>query len=61
MKTKSQVADGFDLGCVACGVAVRRDKVDDSPRICLRCYYMALNQRLLAQRRARAGKGTSDR
>ena len=61
MKTRAQVAEGYDIRCVACGVRIRRDKVDDAPRICLRCYYLVLKQRLSAQRRARAGEGTSDR
>ena len=37
MKIRPQVAEGYDIRCVACGVQIRRDKVDDAPRICLRC------------------------
>ena len=55
------VANAHDIRCVCCGVRIRRDRDDDSPRICLKCFYVSLNKQLALQRRARAGEGVSDR
>lgn len=52
---------GFEILCVACGTKIRRDMVADSPRICLKCFYQILNERLCTQRQSRAGEGVSER
>jgi len=52
---------GFEILCVTCGAKIRRDLVADSPRICLKCFYQILNERLCAQRQTRAGEGVSER
>jgi hypothetical protein len=52
---------GFEICCVACGVKIRRDMVTDSPRVCIKCFYRILNERLCTQRRTRAGEGVSER
>jgi hypothetical protein len=52
---------GFEIRCAWCGVRIRRDSPEDSQGVCLTCFYRILNERLRAQRRARAGEGVSDR
>jgi hypothetical protein len=52
---------GFEIRCVWCGIRIRREASEDSEGICLKCFYRILNERLCAQRRARAGEGVSDR
>jgi len=54
-------SNGFEIRCSSCGVRIRRDSNEDVPGLCLTCFYRALNDRLRAQRNARAGEGISDR
>jgi len=48
-------------GCVRCGVRMQVTNGADGERICLKCFYEALNERLRSQRRARMGDRVSDR
>lgn len=51
----------FEILCIDCGVTIRETAREDSYRMCLRCFYRHLAERLRTQKRVAPGEFVSDR